>query len=127
MRSRHAMPFGAEPLARGGVRFALWAPGATRVELCLEGAAPVPMERDTEGWAHVVLGRSRPGDRYRFRIDGGLLVPDPASRFQPEDVHGPSEVVDPEAFEWTDAGWPGRVWEEMVFYERSSITWPTSG
>jgi len=127
MRSRHAMPFGAEPLARGGVRFALWAPGATRVELCLEGAAPVPMERDTEGWARVVLGRPRPGDRYRFRIDGGLLVPDPASRFQPEDVHGPSEVVDPEAFEWTDAGWPGRAWEEMVFYELHVGTFTPEG
>src|SRR5919197_2619697 len=127
MRSVHSMPFGAEPLARGGVRFALWAPAATRVELCLEGAVPVPMGRDTDGWARVILERGRPGDRYRFRIDGGLLVPDPASRFQPEDVHGPSEVIDPEAFEWTDAGWPGRPWEDMVFYELHVGTFTPEG
>src|SRR5919197_4083844 len=51
MRSVHSMPFGSEPLARGGVRFALWAPATTRVELCFEGAVPVPMERDMDGWA----------------------------------------------------------------------------
>lgn len=121
------MPFGAEPLARGGVRFALWAPAAMRVELCLEGAALLPMERHADGWARVIHERGRPGDRYRFRIDGRLLVPDPASRFQPEDMRGPSEVVDPEAFEWTDAGWPGRPWEEMVFYELHVGTFTPEG
>ncbi|MBI4253851.1 MAG: malto-oligosyltrehalose trehalohydrolase, partial [Candidatus Rokubacteria bacterium] len=127
MRSRHAMPFGAEPLARGGVRFALWAPAAMRVELCLEGAALLPMEHHADGWARVIHERGHPGDRYRFRIDGRLLVPDPASRFQPEDMRGPSEVVDPEAFEWTDAGWPGRPWEEMVFYELHVGTFTPEG
>ncbi len=58
-----------------------------------------------------------PGSRYRFRIDGDLLVPDPASRFQPESVDGPSEVIDPRAFEWADQGWRGRAWEEAILYE----------
>ena len=52
-----------------------------------------------------------------YKIDGDLLVPDPASRFQPEDVHGPSLVVDPSAYDWSDASWTGRPWEETVLYE----------
>ena len=128
MRSGYTMPFGAEVLARGGVRFALWAPGARQVELCLEDAvAPIPMDRGVDGWARVVVREARHGCRYRYRIDGRLLVPDPASRFQPEDVLGPSEVVDPFAFEWTDAGWPGRPWEEMVFYELHVGTFTPEG
>jgi malto-oligosyltrehalose trehalohydrolase len=69
------------------------------------------------GWFEVTAAEARPGSRYRFRLPDGVLVPDPASRHQPEDVHGPSEVVDPEAFDWTDAGWRGRPFEEAVFYE----------
>ncbi|MBI2159079.1 MAG: malto-oligosyltrehalose trehalohydrolase [Candidatus Rokubacteria bacterium] len=122
------MPFGAEVLSRGRVRFALWAPGARQVELCLEDAgAPVPTDRGADGWVRVVVEDARPGSRYRYRIDGRLLVPDPASRFQPDDVHGPSEVVDPFAFEWTDGGWPGRPWEEMVFYELHVGTFTRQG
>jgi len=111
------MPFGAEVLPGRGVRFQLWAPQAARVELCLDGRPPLAMERDPEGWARLVTDRARPGAPYRYRIDGGPLLPDPASRFQPEDVHGRSEVVDPEAFGWTDDGWQGLPWEAMVFYE----------
>ena len=128
MRSGHTMPFGAEVLSRGRVRFALWAPGARQVELCLEDAgAPVPTDRGADGWVRVVVEDARPGSRYRYRIDGRLLVPDPASRFQPDDVHGPSEVVDPFAFEWADGGWPGRPWEEMVFYELHVGTFTREG
>jgi malto-oligosyltrehalose trehalohydrolase len=46
-----------------------------------------------------------------------MRVPDPASRYQPEDVHGPSEVIDPAAWSWNDAGWQGRTWNEAVIYE----------
>ncbi|MFQ5830176.1 MAG: malto-oligosyltrehalose trehalohydrolase [Candidatus Methylomirabilia bacterium] len=112
------MPFGADARAGQGVRFQLWAPGATRVELCLEGeSASIPMALGVDGWTRVVTDRAGHGSRYRYRTNGGMLVPDPASRFQPEDVHGPSEVVNPERFEWTDEGWQGLPWEEMVFYE----------
>ena len=103
------MPFGAEVLPEGGVRFALWAPAASRVELCLDDGPPIPVERDTEGWIRVEVPHGRAGSRYRYRIDGERLVPDPATRFQPDDVHRPSEVITPEAFEWTDGGWRGRV------------------
>src|SRR5438876_5329157 len=112
------MPFGAEVRHAEGVRFSLWATGARQVELCLEGRAePIVVEQDEAGWARVVVAGAGAGTRYRYRIDGGLTVPDPVSRFQPDDVHGPSEVIDPESFHWGDGAWRGRAWHEMVFYE----------
>ncbi len=118
MRARHVMPFGAEVLGVEGVRFQLWAPAARRVELSLETTGrALPLLATGDGWHRLVTDEAPPGTRYRYRIDDGAMVPDPASRFQPEDVHGPSEVVDPDAFLWTDAAWRGRPWEDMVFYE----------
>src|SRR6056297_327087 len=114
------MPFGAEVQDDGSVRFALWAPGARQVELALEEgatAALLPLIAEPDGWFLLATDGAGPGSRYRFRIDGDLRVPDPASRYQPGDVHGPSEVVDPHAFEWRDDGWRGRPWEETVVYE----------
>ncbi|MCJ2082863.1 malto-oligosyltrehalose trehalohydrolase [Methylobacterium sp. J-090] len=115
MRRNHTMPFGAQ-VEKDGVRFALWAPTATDVTLVLDGADhAVP---DTgEGWRVVTVQGVANGARYGYRIDGDLVVPDPASRFQPDDVSGLSEVVDPRAFDWTDAAWTGRPWEETVLYE----------
>jgi malto-oligosyltrehalose trehalohydrolase len=109
-----AAPFGAE-IVEGGVRFRLWAPAAKTVELCVEGAAPLAMAR-TDGWFELTTGAARAGTRYRYRIDGGIAVPDPASRYQPEDAHGPSAVVDPGAYRWQHA-WTGRKWHETVLYE----------
>ena len=115
----HRMPFGAEcGTDGGGTRFRLWAPGARQVDLWLEESKQaLPMPRDAEGWAELTVPDAGPGTRYRFRIDGEMLVPDPASRYQPEDVHGPSEVVAPAAHPWTDAGWPGVPPERLVYYE----------
>ena len=120
VRRRHCMPFGAEVLPGGGVRFRLWAPAAREVTLCLEHdreSRTLPMDALQEGWFGLTTGIAGPGTRYRFRIDGGVEVPDPASRHQPQDVHGPSEVIDPLAFEWSDGGWRGRPWSQAVFYE----------
>jgi malto-oligosyltrehalose trehalohydrolase len=125
MRS-HAMPFGAE-LVADGVAFRLWAPSAHRVELVVDDDAPILMPRDDQGWARFVSTKAGPGSRYRFRIDGGLLVPDPASRFQPDDVHGPSEVIDPGAFVWSDVGWTGRSWGETILYELHIGTFTPEG
>jgi maltooligosyltrehalose trehalohydrolase len=75
------------------------------------------MSKDAAGWRRLVAEDAKPGDRYQFRVDGDLLVPDPASRFQPDDVHRASMVVDPSAFSWTDDGWIGRPWEETVLSE----------
>jgi malto-oligosyltrehalose trehalohydrolase len=120
MRSIHHMPFGAELLEGGEARFRLWAPAAKRVDLCIEGHAPqqpTQMRGLSDGWFGLELDDIRPGTRYRYLIDSKTRVPDPASRFQPDDVQGPSEIVDPLAFEWTDDAWRGRPWEEAVTYE----------
>jgi malto-oligosyltrehalose trehalohydrolase len=121
MRRAHAMSFGSEVLDDGQVRFRLWAPGARQVDLCLEapadGGVVLPMRAHTEGWFVLTTDRARAGSLYRYRIDGDLHVPDPGSRYQPQDVHGPSEVIDPAAFDWRDEGWRGRPWEEVAFYE----------
>jgi 1,4-alpha-glucan branching enzyme len=129
MRRAHAMPFGAMPLPAGGVRFALWAPAAQAVSVRLGGAVARdwPMQRRDDGWFDAVLDRARPCDRYLYVIDGGRAVPDPASRFQPEDVHGWSEVIDPLAFDWQDDGWRGRPWHEAVLYELHVGTFTAEG
>jgi maltooligosyltrehalose trehalohydrolase len=120
MRRAHAMPFGAVVADDGQVQFRLWAPAAGRVEVCIErpeGELRLPMQPEAGGWFEMSTASARAGSRYRYCIDGGLKVPDPASRFQPEDIHGPSEVVDPRAHDWRDSDWRGRPWEEAVFYE----------
>ena len=123
------MPFGAELQPDGGVRFGLWAPAAARVELslqCREGALRLPLVPQGGGWHELETGRAAAGDRYRYRIDG-RAVPDPASRFNPDDVHGASEVVDPAAYEWADASWRGRPWHEAVVYELHVGTFSPEG
>ena len=74
------------------------------------------MAAEADGWYAVTTRAARAGSRYRYIVDG-RGVPDPAARFQPDDVHGASEVVDPEAYEWQDGAWRGRKWEEIVLYE----------
>jgi malto-oligosyltrehalose trehalohydrolase len=115
----HAMPFGAELLREGGARFRLWAPAAGRVELFLEREnKKFEMEKAGEGWFELSDHDAAAGTRYRYRIDGSTLVPDPASRFQPEDAEGPSELIDPvKDYAWKTGGWRGRPWEEAVIYE----------
>ncbi|HEX4615198.1 MAG TPA: malto-oligosyltrehalose trehalohydrolase, partial [Stellaceae bacterium] len=112
----HHMPFGAESQVDGRVRFRLWAPPHREVQIELDGET-VAMQPIGEGWHELVTERAHAGTRYRFVLPDGLRVPDPASRYQPEDVHGPSEVIDPAAYVWCDAGWSGRPWEEAVVYE----------
>jgi malto-oligosyltrehalose trehalohydrolase/4-alpha-glucanotransferase len=114
----HAMPFGADLRADGTVRFRLWAPPHDEIRLAIDGAAELQdMQALGAGWHELVTDLARAGTRYRFLLPDGLAVPDPASRHQPQDVHGPSEVVDPAAYAWQDAGWQGRPWDEAVLYE----------
>ena len=114
MRRVHDMPFGAR-IVDGGTRFRLWAPSAAEIALVLDGREH-PMPDLGGGWRELVTP-ARPGSRYAYRVDGGLVVPDPASRFQPQDAHGPSLVLDPAAYDWQDANWRGRPWAEAVIYE----------
>ena len=119
MKRKHTMPFGADVLPDGSVRFRLWAPAAKTASLCLEDETKrqISLTQLEQGWFELITREATPGARYRFLINGETKVPDPASRFQPADVHGPSEVLDPAAFEWKDDRWRGRPWEEAVIYE----------
>lgn len=111
------MKFGTQ-IIRNGVRFRLWAPQATAVSLKLfDPNRIVPMKALPRGWYEVELEGCGHGSRYYFVLHDGTEVPDPASRYQPDDVDGPSEVIDPRAFDWHDAGWRGRPWEETILYE----------
>lgn len=117
-KRRHDMPFGAALDGRGGASFRLWAPGARQVELVLTATgARHAMRPLAAGWHELALPQAAAGLRYAFCIDGGLVVPDPASRHNPDDVHGASLLTDPLAFDWPDAGWRGRPWHEAVVYE----------
>jgi len=107
---------GATLLSANQTVFRLWAPSCTAVSVEIEGIAPFPMSAKEDGFfeATVPVGA---GARYRFRVSETLAVPDPASRWQPEGVHGPSEVVDPRHYTWSSTEWNGRPWEEAVIYE----------
>ncbi len=111
----HSLPFGATVLDRGQVRFRLWAPAQQELSVALETGGSVPMQRHGDWFEAVAPGGD--GTRYRYQLGDGTLVPDPASRFQPADVHGPSEVVDPRTYTWRNDGWRGRPWHETVLYE----------
>lgn len=114
------MPFGSHWGPDGATRFRLWAPGAARVQLELLGPSTrsvAGMQPLADGWHELETRDAPPGTLYRFVLDDGLAFPDPASRRNPQDVHGPSEVVDPGDYDWQDGDWRGRPWEEAVVYE----------
>jgi maltooligosyltrehalose trehalohydrolase len=120
MKRLHTMPFGTQRCGNGQIKFRLWGPAAREVNVCvMEPSAEVllPMTPSEGGWFELCTDRAQVGSHYKFQIDAGQKVPDPASRYQPQDVHGPSEVIDPASFEWEDANWLGRPWEEAVTYE----------
>jgi maltooligosyltrehalose trehalohydrolase len=125
MKRWHELPFGAE-LVADGVRFRLWAPKARAVALRLEGQSDLEMARAPSGWCERVVPSAGPGSRYHYVVDG-RPVPDPASRFQPADVHGQSEVIDPAAYDWRDEAWRGRPFEELVFYELHTGAFSAAG
>jgi maltooligosyltrehalose trehalohydrolase len=110
--------WGALPMPGGGTRFRLWAPQAERVMVQIEGEdSPEPLSRTEGGWHELTTRRAGVGSRYQYVLADGTRVPDPASRFQPQDVQGPSEVIDPRRFRWSDESWRGRPWHEAVVYE----------
>ena len=120
------MPFGAALGADGTTRFRLWAPAARAVSVVL-GTRAEPLAALADGWFEATVAGAPAGTRYAFRIDGGPSVPDPASRCNPDDVHAPSMVVDPLAFQWRDDAWRGRAWEEAVLYELHIGTFTPEG
>lgn len=100
----------------GYVRFRLWAPAAEKVRLLLSAGAQLPMAAKPGGWHELVTDQAKSGSRYQYVMPDGMRVPDPVSRFQPDDVHGPSEVIDPASYKWS-TDWTGRPWMEIVLYE----------
>jgi maltooligosyltrehalose trehalohydrolase len=116
---RHFGPF----VSDAGVTFRLWAPAVKQVSLLLD--APIDMPK-RDGWFELHVAEARPGTRYRFRIDNEIDIADPGSHFQPEDVAGPSEVID-ERFDWKAKDWKGRPWHEAVFLESHVGTFTKEG
>ncbi len=107
--------------------FSVWAPDASSVETVVEGVGDFPMQKSPDGYFSATVPGCGAGDLYRFRIDGRGPFPDPASRFQPQGVHGPSEIVDPSIFPWTDQEWKGVKREGLVLYELHVGTFTPEG
>jgi maltooligosyltrehalose trehalohydrolase len=108
--------FGAILLPDNQTRFRLWAPAQEEVSVALASGQRLPMQRSPGGWFETIAPCPA-GTRYHYRLSDGTLVPDPASRFQPDDVNGPSAVIDPHAYSWRNTSWRGRPWRETVLYE----------
>ncbi|HZT86477.1 MAG TPA: malto-oligosyltrehalose trehalohydrolase [Stellaceae bacterium] len=125
---RRRLPIGAEPQAAGGVHFRLWAPRCRGVVVETEGLAPAALKPEAGGYFAGLVQHARPGMRYRLRLDDAeRAFPDPASRFQPEGPHGPSQIVDPDAFTWSDGAWGGVPRENLVIYEVHVGTFTPAG
>ncbi|MGA8537540.1 MAG: malto-oligosyltrehalose trehalohydrolase [Thermoplasmata archaeon] len=125
---REELRLGAFPYLRGGVQFRVWAPRARAVRVSLTGASRSTFDLFPEerGYFSAVVPSAHPGDRYRFRL-GGRRFPDPASRSQPDGLSGPSEVVDPGAFDWSDSTWRPPPLPRSVLYELHVGTFTESG
>jgi maltooligosyltrehalose trehalohydrolase len=120
---------GATPIHGGQWNFAVWAPKHERVEVHLLGSQPefVLMKRDVMGYHTVAVDNVRPGAKYLYRLADSHERPDPASRRQPDGVHGPSQLIDLSNFEWTDRDWNGLPLEDSVFYELHVGTYTKEG
>src|SRR5205807_5282329 len=118
------------------VHLRLWAPRRRRVEVVLETGPtlqperqgrPAPLEAEEGGYFSGSLLEATDGTRYRYRLDGAEMYPDPASRYQPEGPHGPSQVVDPSQFRWSDSNWRGAPLQGQVLYEMHVGTFTREG
>lgn len=117
MRSGEWRPtFGANVIGPQRTRFRIWAPAQKAITLAVEGGARSAMERSGGGWFETEADCGA-GARYRYILEDGTAIPDPASRAQDGDVHGPSIVVDASSYHWCNPQWRGRPWHETVLYE----------
>jgi len=129
---KRRLPIGAEVLPRGGVHFRVWTPRCGRVEVVFEKAAEgdvsVALEKEGDGYFAGVSSTAKAGARYRYRLDGGnALLPDPVSRFQPDGPLGPSMIINPDLFRWSDTKWEGVRIEGQVLYEMHIGTFTPQG
>lgn len=120
------LPLGANYLGEGRCSFCVWAPNAKRVALHVADSSRKEILASNEEYHWAVLNDIQPGTRYQFQLDDGDPGPDPASRYQPESVHGPSAVVDPD-FDWQDQGWFGIPLRDYILYELHVGTFTREG
>ncbi len=124
------LDIGATVLEDGKVRFRVWAPRADGISVRIVSAAEsrlISLRREDKGYFSAVVDGVRDGDRYLYLLDDGTERPDPASRFQPDGVHGPSQVVDSRSFSWTDGAWKGKPLHEYILYELHVGTFTEEG
>jgi maltooligosyltrehalose trehalohydrolase len=129
MNNHRESPIGAEVLGNG-VHFRLWAPRRRQVEVVFDGMEQLnfPLQAEAEGYFAGTAAKAEAGMRYRFRLDDGeRLYPDPASRFQPDGPHGPSQIVNPRAYGWTDRAWRGVPLKGQIIYEMHIGTFTREG
>jgi maltooligosyltrehalose trehalohydrolase len=136
---KRRLPIGAELQPDGATHFRVWAPGHRKLELVLEASAEpggsqlrggksrLEMQPEADGYFALLAPGVPAGTRYRYRIDGAGPYPDPASRYQPEGPEGPSQVIDPGSFAWSDGDWPGVHLPGQVLYEMHVGTFTTEG
>ena len=129
MQHIHEMPFGPQLLKEGGAKFRIWAPEAKTIKLSLNRSKTVitEMTSGADGWYTATIDDARAGDSYHFIVDDNLNVPDPASRYQPNGVHGPSQLINPSKYNWKDDEWYGRPIEEAIIYELHTGTFSEEG
>ncbi len=132
--SKRRLPVGAETGLDGGVHFRLWAPVHSRVRVVLESGpgspATIALEREPgdDGYHSVSCDQASSGTIYRYELDNhSTRYPDPASRYQPDGPHGPSQVIDPRSFTWTDQQWRGATREGQIIYEMHIGTFSKDG
>lgn len=119
-------PIGAE-VTPDGVHFRVWAPNSQNVSVQLNGESKtIALEPESNGYFSGLVPEARAGMLYKFQLNSGTF-PDPASRFQPEGPHGPSQIVDPSAFRWTDSKWRGVTRDGQVIYEMHIGTFTPEG
>ncbi|MGH7200714.1 MAG: alpha-amylase family glycosyl hydrolase, partial [Planctomycetaceae bacterium] len=135
-RIQRRLPVGAEVQPGGGVHFRVWAPRRRKVTIVVEPPAGsgafdprrVALTAEPDGYYSVHVAEAVAGSRYHFLLDEDeYRYPDPTSRFQPQGVHRPSEVIDPAAFAWHDADWPGVELHGPILYELHIGTFTPQG
>ena len=129
---RRRLPGGVELQRDGTAHVRVWAPACRTVEIVLEETPKQPgravgLQREADGYFSATVPSVKRGERYRFRLDGSTLRPDPFSRFQPDGPHGPSAVVDPFTFRWSDESWRGVSPHGQVLYEMHVGTFTPEG
>ncbi|MDD2852661.1 MAG: malto-oligosyltrehalose trehalohydrolase [Desulfuromonadaceae bacterium] len=120
---------GAIPLPDGSTRFRVWAPRVREVAVIIldNSLPPVPLSAEADGYFSGIVTGAGAGSRYRYLLDGSAERPDPASHYQPNGVHGPSQIVDNHAFHWSDNAWSGIPLEQYIIYELHVGTFTPNG